>query len=148
MVSLKFVFHDPINIIPALVKIMANGADQATSHYQNQWWPRLPTHVCVTGPQWVKCHSIFAHPSGLFQWHCGHRTLVTQPRREWVNVSHESTSIDGITQPRRYWVNVSHESISIDGITYSDFQTFMFGMLFLFLTTSLGCFCPRILLFE
>ena len=25
---------------------------------------------------------------------------------------------------------------------------FMFGMLFLFLTTSLGCFCPRILLFE
>ena len=26
--------------------------------------------------------------------------------------------------------------------------TFMFGMLFLFLTTSLRCFCPRILLFE
>ena len=26
--------------------------------------------------------------------------------------------------------------------------TFMFGMLFLFLTISLGCFCPRILLFE
>ena len=26
--------------------------------------------------------------------------------------------------------------------------TFMFGMLFLFLTTSLGCFCPRILLFK
>ena len=26
--------------------------------------------------------------------------------------------------------------------------TFMFGMLFLFETTSLGCFCPRILLFE
>ena len=26
--------------------------------------------------------------------------------------------------------------------------TFMFGMLFLLLTTSLGCFCPRILLFE
>ena len=26
--------------------------------------------------------------------------------------------------------------------------TFMFGMLFLFLTTFLGCFCPRILLFE
>ena len=25
---------------------------------------------------------------------------------------------------------------------------FYVGMLFLFLTTSLGCFCPRILLFE
>ena len=30
------------------------GADQATSHYLNQWYPRLPTHICVTRPQWVK----------------------------------------------------------------------------------------------
>ena len=30
------------------------GADQATSHYLNQWWPRLPRHICVAQPQWVK----------------------------------------------------------------------------------------------
>ena len=36
-ISLKFVPKRPINNIPALVQIMA-GADQATSHYLNQWW--------------------------------------------------------------------------------------------------------------
>ena len=30
------------------------GGDQSTSHYLNQWWPRLPTHICITWPQWVK----------------------------------------------------------------------------------------------
>ena len=53
--SLRFVSKDPINNIPALVQIMA-------------WrWPgdkplsepmvvRLPTHICVTQPQWVKAN--------------------------------------------------------------------------------------------
>ena len=36
-ISLKFVPKIRINNIPALVQIMA-GADQATSHYLNQWW--------------------------------------------------------------------------------------------------------------
>ena len=51
-ISLKFVSNGPINNIPALVQIMA-------------WhWPgdkplsetmiSLPTHICVTWPQWVK----------------------------------------------------------------------------------------------
>ena len=53
-ISLKFVPNGPINNIPALVQIMA--------------WPRrcdkplsepmmvsLPTHICVTRSQWVKC---------------------------------------------------------------------------------------------
>ena len=30
------------------------GAGQATSHYLNQWWLILLTHICVTRPQWVK----------------------------------------------------------------------------------------------
>ena len=30
------------------------GAEQATSHYLNQWWPSSMTHICVTRPQWVK----------------------------------------------------------------------------------------------
>ena len=29
------------------------GAEQATSHYLNQWWPSSTTHVCVTRPRWV-----------------------------------------------------------------------------------------------
>ena len=28
-------------------------AEQATSHYLNQWWPSSTTHICVTRPQWV-----------------------------------------------------------------------------------------------
>ena len=30
------------------------GADQATSHHVNQWWPSLLMHVCVIQPLWVK----------------------------------------------------------------------------------------------
>ena len=30
-------------------------AEQRTSHYPNQRWPSLPTHICVTLPPWVKC---------------------------------------------------------------------------------------------
>ena len=30
------------------------GADKATSHYLNQRWYSLLTHICVTRPQWVK----------------------------------------------------------------------------------------------
>ena len=36
-ISLKFVPKGPLNNIPALFQIMAC-ADQATSHYLNQWW--------------------------------------------------------------------------------------------------------------
>ena len=28
-------------------------AEQATSHYLNQWWHSLQTHICITRPQWV-----------------------------------------------------------------------------------------------
>ena len=28
------------------------------SHYLNQWWPRLLTHICVTQPQWVTFYSV------------------------------------------------------------------------------------------
>ena len=34
------------------------GADQATSHFFDRWWPCLLTHICVTRPQWVKNNSI------------------------------------------------------------------------------------------
>ena len=33
------------------------GAEQTTSHYLNQRWPRLVTPICVTQPQWITCTS-------------------------------------------------------------------------------------------
>ena len=33
------------------------GAEQTTSHYLNQCWPCLPTHICDTRPRWVYRYS-------------------------------------------------------------------------------------------
>ena len=51
-ISLKFVPQGPINNIPALVKIMAwrRPGDKPLSE---PMMVRLPTHICVTRPQWV-----------------------------------------------------------------------------------------------
>ena len=53
MISLKFVPNGLINNIPALVQIMAWGrpGDKPLSE---PMMVRLPTHICVTRPQWVK----------------------------------------------------------------------------------------------
>ena len=52
-ISLKFVPKSPINNIPALVQIMAwrRPGDKPLSE---PMLVRLPTHICVTRPQWVK----------------------------------------------------------------------------------------------
>ena len=51
-ISLKFVPTGPINNIPALVQIMAwrRPGDKPLSE---PMMDRLPTHICVTRPQWV-----------------------------------------------------------------------------------------------
>ena len=51
-ISLKFVLKCPINNIPALVQIMAwrRPGDKPLSETM---MVRLPTHICVTRPQWV-----------------------------------------------------------------------------------------------
>ena len=53
-ISLKFVPKGPINKIPALVQIMAwlRPGDKPLSE---PMMISLPTHICVTRPQWVKC---------------------------------------------------------------------------------------------
>ena len=53
-ISLKFVPKGPINNIPALVQIMAwrRPGDKPLSEAM---MARLPTHICVTRPQWVNC---------------------------------------------------------------------------------------------
>ena len=52
-ISLKFVPKGPINNIPALVQIMAwrRSGDKPLSE---STMVILPTHICVTRPQWVK----------------------------------------------------------------------------------------------
>ena len=52
-ISLKFVPQGPINNIPALVQIMAwrRPGDKPLS---GPMMVKLPTHICVTRPQWVK----------------------------------------------------------------------------------------------
>ena len=52
MISLKFVPRGPINNIPALVQIMAwrRPGDKPLSE---PMMVNLPTHICVTRPQWV-----------------------------------------------------------------------------------------------
>ena len=52
-ISLKFVAHGPIDNIPALVQIMAwrRPGDKPLSE---SMMVSLPTHICVTRPQWAK----------------------------------------------------------------------------------------------
>ena len=56
-ISLKFVPKGPINNIPALVQIMAwrRPGDKPLSE---PMIVNLPTHICVTLPQWIKCSFI------------------------------------------------------------------------------------------
>ena len=51
--SLKFVPAGPINNIPALVQIMA-WYRPGNKPLSEPMMSRLPTHICVTWPQWVK----------------------------------------------------------------------------------------------
>ena len=63
-IPLKFVPKGPINNIPALVQIMAwcRPGDKPLSEPMLVF---VPTHICVTRPQWVKR-----------TWHDRHGTLI------------------------------------------------------------------------
>ena len=65
-ISLKFVPKGPINNIPALVQIMAwcRPGDKPLSE---SMMVSLPTHICVTRPQWVKNK---AQTMNKFIWTC------------------------------------------------------------------------------
>ena len=54
-ISLKFISKVPVNNIPALVRVMAwrRSGDKSLSE---PMMVRLPTHICVTRPQWVNCN--------------------------------------------------------------------------------------------
>ena len=52
-ISLKFVPMSPISNIPTLVQVMAWRRPDDKPLYKPMM-SRLPTHICVTRPQWVK----------------------------------------------------------------------------------------------
>ena len=70
-ISLKFLPEGPINNIPALVQMMAwrQPGDKPLSE---PMMVRLPTHICVTRPQWV----IHVSPSSVWVIFSYHALLI------------------------------------------------------------------------
>ena len=92
-ISLKFVPKGPINNIPALVQIMAwrSPGDRPLSETM---LVSLPTHICVTRPQWVNRYSTFGcvgrdtsgKNSACYQWLCKVVTWLCKVQN-WLSVS-------------------------------------------------------------
>ena len=63
-ISLKFVPKGPIDNITALVEIMAwrRSGDKPLSQ---PMMISLPTHICVTRPQWVNIYSLFHRENNI-----------------------------------------------------------------------------------
>ena len=64
-ISLKFVPNGPINNIPALVQIMA-WRRPGNKPLSEPMMVNLPTHICVTRPQWVNDKPIRWH---IYMYH-------------------------------------------------------------------------------
>ena len=56
-ISLKFVPKVPMNNIPSLVQIMA-WRRPGNKTLSEAMMVRLPTHICITLPQWVNKHTL------------------------------------------------------------------------------------------
>ena len=69
-ISLNFVPKGLINNIPALVQIMAWGRP-GNKPLSEPMMVRLPTHICVTRPQWVKRHPICLPLSSSERYNAG-----------------------------------------------------------------------------
>ena len=83
-IRLKFVPRGPINNIPALVQIMAwrRPGDKPLSE---PMMVNLPTHICVTRPQWVNDDKPSTNPQ---QTQCSLWWLLFKvgPLRNWIDV--------------------------------------------------------------
>ena len=78
-ISLKFVPRGPINNIPALVQIMSwhQPGDKPLSE---PMMVRLPTHICVTRPQWIKVLSIKIYQCLKFNKHISNMCSNAAPQ--------------------------------------------------------------------
>ena len=79
-ISLKFVPKGPFRNIPALVQIMAwrRPGDKPLSE---PMMVRLPTHICVTRPQWVSSHHMFI-------------PMLTAVSRVWYSLCHYLSEVE------------------------------------------------------
>ena len=69
-ISLKFVPRVPISNIPALVQIMA-WRQPGAKPLSEPMMVELPTHICATRPQWVKCYPVsisMPHDADMLSW--------------------------------------------------------------------------------
>ena len=118
-ISLKFVPQGPINNIPALVQIMAwrRPGDKPLSE---PMMVRLPTHTCVTRPQWVnvsdtKCHRI-RDPCVRGRAGAGAGAAVRLfTRKKWqLENWHEATSmeIDTWLNQLTVWGRMTHKCVN------------------------------------
>ena len=79
-ISLKFVPKGPINDIPALVQIMA-WRPPGDKPLSEPMMVRLPTHICVTRPQWIKRSTGIV---GQIQYKdCLSRTPIIEKKWSW-----------------------------------------------------------------
>ena len=86
-ISLKFVPKGPINNIPALVQIMAWRRPGDKPLYEPMM-DNLPTHICVTRPQWVKmfnCNNLH-HFNAEERWETQF-VIHTHLFQKWFRVS-------------------------------------------------------------
>ena len=90
-ISLKFVPKGPINNMPALVQIMAwrQPGDKPLSE---PMMVRLPTHICVTRPQWVNTEKRLSLVMGVWLLPCRsmycQTSNISHTKSQNLNVSH------------------------------------------------------------
>ena len=77
-ISLKFVPRGPINNIPTLVQVMA-WRRPGNKPLSEPMIVRLPTHICVTRPQWVSIH-LRAKSGEMFKNYPSHELEMTNLR--------------------------------------------------------------------
>ena len=77
-ISLKFVPKGSINDIPALVQIMAwrRPGDKPLSE---PMMVNLPTHICVTRPEWVNCFHKITMLTAIDSNYCTYEPLTQRP---------------------------------------------------------------------
>ena len=114
-ISLKFVPRGQINNIPTLVQVMAwrRAGDKPLSE---PMMVRLPTHICVTRPQWFKSSTYT--PNMRWQW--GLCTCVVQ-RRVGVHgnhISRQMTQHSAIIYLRQRYIPIAQRIISAEHIAY------------------------------
>ena len=88
-IPLKFVPRGPINNIPALFQIMA-WRQPGDKPLFEPMLVLVPTHICVTQPQWVKCSR---HQSLSCAWNVHMRNHRHISQEMWVNMVQPGTCI-------------------------------------------------------